>query len=85
MNFAMKLHYRLQEPATPEIATLPVLLIHGLFGTLDNLGVLARDLKQQHSLLQVDMRNHGQSGRSHDMSYAAMAQDLLETMDDVGL
>ncbi|MGC6386122.1 esterase [Ewingella sp. S1.OA.A_B6] len=82
MNFAMKLHYRLQESATPETETLPVLLIHGLFGTLDNLGVLARDLKQQHSLLQVDMRNHGQSGRSDEMSYAAMAQDLLETMDD---
>ncbi|TPG63972.1 esterase [Ewingella americana] len=85
MNFTMKLHYRLQESAQPDSKTLPVLLVHGLFGTLDNLGVLARDLKQQHSVLQVDMRNHGQSGRSDDMSYAAMAQDLLETLDDVGI
>lgn len=84
MNFTMKLHYRLQESAAPQNETLPVVLIHGLFGTLDNLGVLARDLKQQHSVLQVDMRNHGQSGRSDDMSYAAMAHDVLETMDDVG-
>jgi esterase len=84
MNFTMKLHYRLQESAQPENQTLPVLLIHGLFGTLDNLGVLARDLKQQHQVLQVDMRNHGHSGRSDDMSYAAMAQDLLDTMDEVG-
>ncbi|GBU13380.1 acyl-CoA esterase [Enterobacterales bacterium] len=84
MNFTMKLHYRLQESATPESGTLPVLLIHGLFGTLDNLGVLARDLKQQHSVLQVDMRNHGLSARSDEMSYAAMAQDLLETLDDAG-
>lgn len=85
MNFTMKLHYRLQDSATSDIETLPVLLIHGLFGTLDNLGVLARDLKQQHNVLQVDMRNHGQSGRSEDMSYAGMAQDLLDTLDDAGI
>ncbi|MFU2318413.1 esterase [Rahnella sp. PCH160] len=84
MNFAMKLHYRLQEPEVAGSDALPVLLIHGLFGTLDNLGVLARDLKQQHRVLQVDLRNHGQSGRSPEMSYAAMAQDLRETLDDVG-
>ncbi|AVF35424.1 esterase [Rahnella sikkimica] len=84
MNFAMKLHYRLQEPEVAGRDALPVLLIHGLFGTLDNLGVLARDLKQQHRVLQVDLRNHGQSGRSPEMSYAAMAQDLMETLDDVG-
>src|SRR5476649_587771 len=84
MNFTMKLHYRLQESAAPESETLPVLLIHGLFGTLDNLGILARDLKQHHDVLQVDMRNHGQSPRSEDMSYAAMAQDLVDTIDDAG-
>lgn len=80
----MKLHYRLQHPTTTEREALPVLLIHGLFGTLDNLGILARDLKAQHSVLQVDLRNHGQSSRSHDMSYSAIAQDLLETLDDIG-
>lgn len=84
MNFAMKLHYRLQEPEVAGSTALPVLLIHGLFGTLDNLGILARDLKQQHRVLQVDLRNHGQSGRADEMSYAAMAQDLVETLDDVG-
>jgi len=84
MNFTMKLHYRLQESATSESEALPVLLIHGLFGTLDNLGILARDLKQQHKVLQVDTRNHGQSPRSDDMSYAAMAQDLLDTLDELG-
>lgn len=84
MNFAMKLHYRLQEPEVAGSHALPVVLIHGLFGTLDNLGVLGRDLKQQHRVLQVDLRNHGQSGRSDEMSYAAMAQDLAETLDEVG-
>lgn len=81
----MKLHYRLQQAESAHSEALPVLLIHGLFGTLDNLGVLARDLKQQHSVLQVDLRNHGLSDRSNEMTYQTMAQDLLDTLDEVGL
>ncbi|NVG33480.1 esterase, partial [Escherichia coli] len=37
----------------------PIVLVHGLFGSLDNLGVLARDLVNDHNIIQVDMRNHG--------------------------
>lgn len=59
----------------------PILLVHGLFGSLDNLGVLARDLVTDHDILQVDMRNHGLSPRADDMNYPAMAQDLLDTLD----
>lgn len=81
----MKLHYRLQTAESANPAALPVLLVHGLFGTLDNLGVLARDLKQQHSVLQVDLRNHGLSERSTQMTYRAMADDLLSTLDDAGI
>lgn len=81
----MKLHYRLQPAESSENKALPVLLIHGLFGTLDNLGILARDLKQQHSVLQVDLRNHGLSPRSPIMNYQAMAEDLRDTLDDAGI
>lgn len=59
----------------------PILLVHGLFGSLDNLGILARDLVADHDILQVDMRNHGLSPRSDEMNYPAMAQDLLDTLD----
>lgn len=61
--------------------SLPILLIHGLFGSLDNLGVLARGLKDAHPLIQVDVRNHGLSPRADEMSYRAMAQDMLDTLD----
>lgn len=59
----------------------PIMLVHGLFGSLDNLGVLARDLVTDHDILQVDMRNHGLSPRADEMNYPAMAQDLLDTLD----
>ncbi|MEX3018871.1 esterase [Kluyvera sp. STS39-E] len=59
----------------------PIVLVHGLFGSLDNLGILARDLVVDHDIIQVDMRNHGLSPRSDQMNYPAMAQDLLDTLD----
>lgn len=76
----MKLNTRAQTAQSPNNNS-PIVLVHGLFGSLDNLGVLARDLVTDHEILQVDMRNHGLSGRSDEMTYAAMAQDLRDTLD----
>lgn len=77
----MKLNTRAQSAQSPHNNS-PIVLVHGLFGSLDNLGVLARDLVTDHALLQVDMRNHGLSPRSPQMTYADMAQDLLDTLDE---
>ncbi|BDH46669.1 acyl-CoA esterase [Salmonella enterica subsp. enterica serovar Choleraesuis] len=76
----MKLNARLQT-AQNAVAETPVVLIHGLFGSLDNLGVLARGLKDTHHILQIDLRNHGLSPRADDMSYRAQAQDVIDTLD----
>ncbi len=80
----MKLNARLQTAQTSSSSS-PIVLIHGLFGSLDNLGVLARDLVATHDVLQLDLRNHGLSPQSDEMTYAAMAQDVLDTLDANGL
>ncbi|MCI1035302.1 esterase [Raoultella terrigena] len=80
----MKLNSRAQSAQNPHNNS-PVVLVHGLFGSLDNLGILARDLVADYDILQVDMRNHGLSPRDPQMTYAAMAQDLLDTLDDLQL
>lgn len=80
----MKLHYRLQNAQQPS-GLLPVILIHGLFGTLDNLGVLGRDLHQQRDVVQIDLRNHGLSPRSEEMNYGVMAGDVQELLDSLGV
>ncbi|QGY28402.1 esterase [Pantoea cypripedii] len=80
----MILNARLQTEQSAPDAT-PILLIHGLFGSLDNLGVLARGLRDACPTLQVDVRNHGLSGRSEIMNYPAMAQDIVETLDAQGI
>ena len=63
----------------------PVVLIHGLFGSLDNLGLLARPLSEQFRVISVDLRNHGASFHSDEMSYPAQAADLLALLDRLGL
>jgi len=78
----MKLNFRLQSEQLA-VSGAPIVLIHGLFGNLDNLGVLARDLKADRSVIQIDVRNHGLSPRSEEVSYAAMARDVLETLDEL--
>lgn len=80
----MKLNFRIQNALSPT-PTLPIILIHGLFGNLDNLGVLARDLHQDHHVIQVDLRDHGLSPRSPQVNYPDMAQDVLELMDQLAI
>lgn len=62
-----------------------VVLLHGLFGAGRNLGVIARGLAASFRVISLDLRNHGASGRAPDMRYAAMADDLAETMDSLGI
>lgn len=63
----------------------PVVLIHGLFGSLDNLGLLARPLSEQYQVISLDLRNHGASFHSDEMSYPQQAADVLALLDHLGL
>ncbi len=42
-------------------AAKTLVFVHGLFGSLSNLGMLAREYYSSHHVLQVDVRNHGLS------------------------
>jgi len=63
----------------------PIVILHGLFGTADNWRSFSRQLKVQHSVIVVDLRNHGRSFWSEDFSYELMAGDLIELLDSIGL
>lgn len=58
-----------------------VILIHGLFGDLDNLANLARSIVKDFTVIQIDLRNHGRSPRSDVMDYGVMAEDVVCLMD----
>ncbi|MBF9045366.1 alpha/beta fold hydrolase [Rhodobacterales bacterium HKCCE4037] len=62
----------------------PLLIVHGLFGSARNWGVIAKRMSDERQVIAVDMRNHGQSfhGAPHD--YPAMAGDLAEVIEANG-
>ncbi|MBD1559123.1 alpha/beta fold hydrolase [Vibrio sp. S9_S30] len=73
------LNYKLQGEGST------IVLLHGLFGNLDNLGLLARDLIQDHQVLTVDLRNHGLSFHSDSHTYEEMARDVQALIHHLGL
>lgn len=76
----MKLHF------TDQGSGPAVILMHGMFGSLSNLGNLGRQLIQQnYRVIAVDLRNHGDSPHEPEMSIPLMAADIIELMDDLDL
>ena len=63
----------------------PLLLLHGLFGSADNLGGIARLFEEQYQVISVDMRNHGRSPHADGTSYPEMAEDVIRVMDKEGI
>ncbi|RJX74231.1 alpha/beta fold hydrolase [Vibrio sinensis] len=62
-----------------------IVLIHGLFGNLDNLGILARTLKEDYQVLSVDLRNHGLSFHSNCHNYESLAQDVADLLKNLNI
>ena len=52
-----------------------------MFGAGQNWGAIRKALAPRFRVLTPDLRNHGASARDPDMSYAAMARDIAETLD----
>ncbi|WP_109079156.1 alpha/beta fold hydrolase [Aggregatibacter kilianii] len=64
----------------------PVLVfIHGLFGDMNNLGVIARAFSDDYSILRIDLRNHGLSFHSEEMNYDLMAEDVFEVIQSLDI
>jgi esterase len=55
----------------------PVIILHGLFGTLDNWQTIAKQLGETHLVYILDLRNHGKSPHTEGvMSYHILAEDV---------
>lgn len=64
---------------------LPVIIMHGLFGSLANWRGVARSLADTYRVINLDLRNHGRSPWAAGLSYTDMADDVLHLMDRLGL
>lgn len=56
----------------------PLIVVHGLFGSLDNWMSFAKTMAENYEVFLVDARNHGQSPHSSVFNYDAMANDLVD-------
>ena len=68
-----------QERANPAL-----LIVHGLYGSARNWGVIAKRLSDQHHVITVDQRNHGDSPWFDTNSYTDMANDLIAVAQHIG-
>ena len=53
-----------------------MVLLHGLFGSGNNLGALARSLQDRYEVHSVDLPNHGRSGWVEEADLSTMARNL---------
>ena len=72
----MKLHFKKIGEGNP------LLIIHGLFGSADNWGTLAKKFAINNTVYLIDLRNHGRSPHSTEMNYDIMADDLNKLISD---
>ena len=63
----------------------PLVIMHGLFGSSRNWQSLARVLSQDFEVVNIDLRNHGQSFHAGEMNYPAMAEDVATLLEHLGL
>ncbi len=62
-----------------------LIVLHGLFGSLDNWVSFARVLGQNYSVYLIDQRNHGKSPHMNAWDYPTMAEDLYDFMEQEGI
>lgn len=70
-------------PATADTPAL--IIVHGLYGSGRNWGVIAKRLSDRRRVITVDMRNHGTSPRMPSQSYPDMAQDLADLITHLNI
>ena len=58
-----------------------VVIVHGLFGMLDNWHNMAKKLSTDFQVVSIDVRNHGGSPHHENMSYADICEDIAELME----
>ena len=60
----------------------PLIIVHGLFGTLDNWQTLAKSFAEKYSVFILDLRNHGRSPHMDGLfDYQVLAEDLKDFME----
>lgn len=64
--------------------TPALVIVHGLYGSARNWGVIAKRLSDERQVIAVDQRNHGNSPWADSHTYEDMARDLAQVIEGIG-
>ena len=80
--FMSNVHYQIHSdsPNKPWI-----MLIHGLFGSLDNLSALRRQFTESFQVLSIDLPDHGKSSFTQSFSFEHYAKLISELVASLGI
>lgn len=62
-----------------------ITLIHGLFGSLDNLSTVRRALEHEYNVLSVDLPDHGNSFHSDTFSFESYGNSVVELLNHLNI
>ncbi|MEH6457412.1 MAG: alpha/beta fold hydrolase [Cocleimonas sp.] len=63
----------------------PLVILHGLLGSMDNWRGQAKRLSQNRTVITMDLRNHGNSPHVTGMSYREMYEDVLSLLTHLNI
>ena len=83
----MSLHYVFKEQSQDQthVQHSPVVLLHGLFGSLENLNAIFKSLQPCCDVIAIDLPNHGRSKHVDTVSYVQMSEAVSELMAELGI
>lgn len=56
----------------------PIVILHGIFGMLDNWKTFGRKLSDEFEVFLIDQRDHGRSPHTKDFNYPILADDIKD-------
>ncbi|GAC14601.1 alpha/beta fold hydrolase [Aliiglaciecola lipolytica] len=62
-----------------------IVLLHGLFGSLDNLSMVRKALESTYNVLSIDLPDHGKSAFTEKFSFHSYAQKIVELLTDLDI
>lgn len=63
----------------------PLIILHGIYGSLDNWMTLGKKFARDFEVYLVDQRNHGKSPHSNEFNYSVLSEDIKEFINEHNL
>jgi len=80
------LNYKIYQPEDLEAQDkTPLIILHGLLGSMDNWRGQAKRLSKNRTVVTMDLRNHGNSPHVAGMSYREMYEDVLSLLTHLNI